>query len=232
MFNLLYLAAYGMQVAPSQSSAAGTLNLLKVFQSAPWIYSILFILSTAALAIGIYSLFTLREKKMMPEEFIQQIRGLLSEKRYETALSLCQQNNHFSSKVLSCAVYAHNGGAQAMIETMEAQGRRSSNSLWQQVSILNEIAFISPMLGLLGTVLGLFFAFYDSSQSSESLAGIFDGLGIAIGTTVAGLIVAILAMSLSSIIRFRIVGLMNTIETELLSLLSPLDLEFSKKERS
>lgn len=119
-----------------------------------------------------------------------------------------------------------------MIETMEAQGRRSSNSLWQQVSILNEIAFISPMLGLLGTVLGLFFAFYDSSQSSESLAGIFDGLGIAIGTTVAGLIVAILAMSLSSIIRFRIVGLMNTIETELLSLLSPLDLEFSKKERS
>mgnify|MGYP002148684401 CR=1 FL=1 len=79
------------------------------------------------------------------------------------------------------------------------------------------------MLGLLGTVLGLFFAFYDNNRSAESIASIFDGLGVAIGTTVMGLIVAILGMILHTTLKYRIVNLLNSIENESLALVTLID---------
>ena len=74
------------------------------------------------------------------------------------------------------------------------------------------------MLGLLGTVLGMFYAFYDLNRSFESVANLFDGFGIAVGTTVAGIIVAILAMVLHSIAKFRLVQCLSRVESEATSL--------------
>ena len=54
------------------------------------------------------------------------------------------------------------------------------------------------MIGLLGTVLGMFYAFYDLNRSMESISALFDGLGVSVGTTVGGLIVAILALMYST----------------------------------
>ena len=101
---------------------------------------------------------------------------------------------------------------------MQAEGRRCGMNLWQRISLLNDVAVIAPMLGLLGTVLGMFYAFYDNNQTPESIATIFDGLGIAIGTTVAGLIVAILAMVFHTTLKFRLVKLLNVIEDQALNL--------------
>lgn len=216
---LSHLGAIATQVAPA-ADGPGTLDLGRIFDGAPWIYSILLLLSIAAISLALYSFFTLRLSEMMPAELINQVRKLISEGRYETALTRCHDDKHFVAPILASALHAHKHGAQVMIEVMETEGKRRGNSLWQRISVLNEIAFISPMLGLLGTVLGLFFAFYDTSQTAENLTSIFDGLGIAIGTTVAGLMVAIMAMTLASLLRFRVVNLLNTIENELISLIS------------
>ena len=78
-----------------------------------------------------------------------------------------------------------------MIESMKGAGKRQTSFLWQKVSLLNDIAIVAPMLGLLGTVSGMFFAFYDLNRSLESISALFDGLGISVGTTLAGLVVAI-----------------------------------------
>ena len=85
------------------------------------------------------------------------------------------------------------------------------------------------MLGLLGTVVGLFFAFYDSSRSAETIASIFDGLGIAVGTTVVGLIVSILAMLFYTTLKFRVVSLLNTIENESLILATQVEMDVTSK---
>ena len=70
------------------------------------------------------------------------------------------------------------------------------------------------MLGLLGTVLGMFYAFYDLNRSMESVSLLFDGLGISVGTTVGGLVVAILAMILYSISKYRLVKILANVENE------------------
>jgi biopolymer transport protein ExbB len=101
-----------------------------------------------------------------------------------------------------------------MTETMRAEGKRSTVKFWQKLALLNDIAIIAPMLGLLGTVLGMFYAFYDVNRSLTSISALFDGLGISVGTTLAGLMVALLALMLHSFARYRLVKRLATIENE------------------
>lgn len=201
------------------------LDLMKVFKGAPIIYSVLILLSVIAFVTWLYSFFTLKLSDMMPSNFIHQIRSQLTDGRFDAALMTCQQDPNFSSNVIACGIAARKHGPQVMMEAMQAEGKRCSNSLWQRISILNDIAVVAPMLGLLGTVLGMFYAFYDANRTQESFSTIFDGLGIAMGTTVLGLFVAIAAMIFHTTLKYRVVKLLSCIENEALSLGSLIETE-------
>jgi hypothetical protein len=101
-----------------------------------------------------------------------------------------------------------------MLELMKAEGRRLSIAYWQKINILNDIAIIAPMLGLLGTVLGMFYAFYDLNRSAESISALFDGLGISVGTTVGGLVVAIMALMFHALTKYRLTKQLIYVEAE------------------
>jgi biopolymer transport protein ExbB len=101
---------------------------------------------------------------------------------------------------------------------MKSEGKRAGAAFWQRLSLLNDIVVIAPMLGLLGTVIGMFYAFYDVNRSVESINALFDGLGIAVGTTVMGLIVAILAMMFHTTLKYRVVSALSLVENEALTL--------------
>jgi len=207
----------------AQAPSDGVFDIVEVFKSCPIIYSILILMSIAATAVWLYSLATLRLNEMLPNDFLKKMRDFFNEKRYEAALSACEQEDSLGSRIIAAGIASRQHGAQLMVDAMRSEARRASNSLWQRVSLLNEIAVVAPMLGLLGTVVGLFFAFYNSGRSAESIASIFDGLGIAVGTTVVGLIVSILAMIFYTTLKFRVVQLMSTIETESLALVNLVD---------
>ena len=64
----------------------------------------------------------------------------------------------------------------------------------------------------------MFYAFYDVNRSVESINALFDGLGIAVGTTVVGLIVAILAMLFATTLKYRLVRSLSLVENEALAL--------------
>lgn len=154
---------------------------------------------------------------MMPEPFVKKIKGHLLEKRYDAAFAACQNSQNFLGHILASAIVARKYGHQTMVETMQLEGKRCGITLWQRISLLNDVAIIAPMLGLLGTVLGLFYAFYDVNRSPDTLISIFDGLGIAVGTTVAGLIVAIFAMIFYTTLKFRVIKILNALENEALA---------------
>ncbi len=212
------------QLVPSPQPE-GYLDLIKVFKSCPIIYTLLILMSLASMTIWTYSMITLRLSNMMPNDFIAQLRKLFLEKQYDTALSACEQQNSFAASLLSTALLSRKHGPQVMMESIKSEGRRAANSLWQRLSLLNEISVIAPMLGLLGTVVGLFFAFYDSSRSLDSITSVFDGLGIAIGTTVVGLVVSILSMIFYTTLKFRMIGLITTIENESLDMVRLIEIE-------
>lgn len=208
-----------------QETPEAYFDIVKVFQSCPIIYSLLLLMSIISLSVWLYSMITLRVSEMMPREFINKISNLLNNHNYDAALAYCKTEKNYTAAILSAGIAARKHGSQVMIETMNAEGRRAGLTLWQRISLLNEIAIVAPMLGLLGTVVGLFFAFYDSSRSAETIASIFDGLGIAVGTTVVGLIVSILAMIFYTTLKFRVVSLLNIIENETLALATQVEVE-------
>lgn len=216
-FLLLPISSFAQETTQVQEAY---FDIVKVFQSCPIIYSLLLLMSVAALSVWLYSMLTLRLKDMMPEAFMQSIRELFTAKRYDEALNLCQQDRNYASTIISAGIAARKHGPQLMMDAMQAEGRRFGNQVWQRVALLNEIAVVAPMLGLLGTVLGLFLAFYDSSHSVDSIASIFDGFGIAVGTTVVGLIVSILAMIFYTTLKFKVVNLLNVVENESLALVT------------
>ena len=224
------LGAQPLLAADSSGPQLGssTLDLAKVFQGAPVIYSILLALSMFSFILWLYSFLTLRLNDMMPRDFMNTVREQLTEGRLEAALNTCRQDDHFAAPIIASGLAARKHGSAVMLEAMQCEGKRKGSALWQRISLLNDVAVVAPMLGLLGTVLGMFFAFYDTSRTDESLTTIFDGLGIAIGTTVAGLVVAILAMVFFASLKFRVISLLNAVENETHELVSMIEAEPAK----
>lgn len=194
------------------------IDFKQVFAGSPTIYSTLLFLSVASLGLGLYSLLSLRSEQLMPNAPRQELKKLLMAGEYEAAATFCQKQNDLVSKMIGSGLSARQFGAHTIIDTMKSEGKRATNSFWQRLALLNDIAIIAPMLGLLGTVLGMFYAFYDLNRSVESITALFDGLGISVGTTVGGLVVAIIAMVLHSMTKYRLVRQLSLVESEANSL--------------
>lgn len=207
-----------MDILGTVPTSISHLDLREVLSGSPVIYTVLMLMSLFSFVVWLYSFFTLKMSHLMPSVFLKKVREQLIDKRYDAARITCEQAHHITASIIASGIAARKHGHHVMMEAMQAEGKRSGVTLWQRISLLYDVAIIAPMLGLLGTVLGLFYAFYDVNRSQDTLAAIFDGLGIAVGTTVGGLIVAIFAMIFYTTLKFRVVRLLNTIENEALAL--------------
>jgi biopolymer transport protein ExbB len=200
--------------APVQTTKHVQINMREVFSGAPIIYSILVLMSLGALTLWIYHMMLMRKEKLMPSEFADSVENRLAVGNWQDALALCRKENSLLSTLIQAAITARHEGSQAMIERMQTEGKRATSFFWQRLSLLNDIALIAPMIGLLGTVLGMFYAFYDINRSVDSMYALFDGLGISVGTTVAGLILAIISLFFHSTLKYRLVRQLSTTETK------------------
>lgn len=209
--------------ADTSTHSLASLNLKEIFSAAPVIYTLLLLLSIIAFTLWSYALVTFRGKDTLLGKSGEDLKKLLEEKKYDAALAFCSaQKKSLIARLLLTAISSRHHGAQFVVEAMKAEGKRVTSGTWQKISLLNDIVIVSPMLGLLGTVLGMFYAFYDLNRSAETLSTLFDGLGIAVGSTVAGLIVAILSMLFATTLKYRTMKTLSTIENEAISLSHPL----------
>lgn len=205
------------------AAASIALDVKKVFGSAPIIYTLLAAMSVAALGIWLYSLYTFRTKDIMPADFRKELRALLEKEQYEPARQFCSEKGNLLAALIQTGLTTRKLGPQVMMDAIKSEGKRASTAFWQRLSLLNDIVIIAPMLGLLGTVIGMFYAFYDVNRSVESINALFDGLGIAVGTTVMGLIVAIFSMILYTTLKYRVVNTLSMVENEALGLSALID---------
>lgn len=230
MQKMNYLQYLTLILIPTFGWSNTTLEIQKVFGASPIIYGTLFSLSIFAMTIWLYSLITFREKQLVSDQFVEELEKLLISEEIDRAKDLCIQTKSPLSSIVLAGIETRNLGAQVMIDSMKTEGKRISTPFWQRLSLLNDIAIISPMLGLLGTVIGMFYAFYDVNRSVESINALFDGLGIAVGTTVLGLIVAIISMLFSTTLKYRFIKVFSLIETKSLHLSTKISTSNKKEE--
>ncbi|MEI6242092.1 MAG: MotA/TolQ/ExbB proton channel family protein [Chlamydiota bacterium] len=200
-----------------------SMNLKEVFSAAPIIYSSLLLLSIGAFSLWAYTLFSLRKKDVLTPDMIRDLRDLLSKKDYQAAHAYCEKQKTLLTRMVSAGLGARHHGTEFMVESIKAEGKRATAVFWQRVALLNDVILVAPMLGLLGTVLGMFYAFYDINRSAETLSCIFDGLGLSLGSTVAGLIVAITAVVFYTTLKHRLFQTLNALENEVVLLSTLID---------
>jgi len=158
----------------------------------PLMYPIL-LCSILFIAILIERLYHLHRAKIDTGQFISGIRNILKKRDIADAISICEETPGPVAHIVKAGILKHGCPKEEIKETIEDAGQHEIPRLEKNLNVLATIAHISPLLGLLGTVLGMIGAFQRIQAESgrvnaEDLA---EGIWEALVTTAAGLCVAI-----------------------------------------
>jgi biopolymer transport protein ExbB len=151
-------------------------------------------------------LLTIRRQELIPEELQVQLRDLLSRGQVKETEAACQANPSFLSFVMLQGLAERDGGWPAVEKALEDALAEQAARLLRKIEYLSVIGNIAPMVGLLGTVTGMIFAFQEvaASQGAAGAGDLAEGIYQALVTTVGGLIVAIPSLAAFAILRNRV----------------------------
>lgn len=219
--------ALATQSAPSTS-------LLELIQAGGAIGYIIIMLSLVAVALAIFHVFQIRETALAPPGLVDELDRLLQKHKVDEAIEFCDdpENSAFITSVMSAGLLRYKRspfGSLELKSSLEDAGRDQVARLYRSTDAMALLATIAPMLGLLGTVVGINGAFATISQAegigrADALAG---DISLALVTTIMGLILAIPTTAAVTFFRNRIDGLASDIAT----VIDDLALHLEKPER-
>ena len=167
---------------------------------------LLFALSVTSFYLVIDQLITIRRTTLMPEGLAEQVQQLLAGGQIRDADEVCRSRPSFLSFVLVHGLSEVDGGWTAAEKALEDALAEQAARLLRKTEYLSVIGNIAPMVGLLGTVMGMIMAFQRVAvtQGSAGAADLAEGIYQALVTTVGGLIVAIPSLGAFAIFRNRV----------------------------
>lgn len=159
------------------------------------IIAVLFVLLFVAVYLYFERLFAIKAASKMDSNFMNQIRDQVSNGNIQAAKVLCAQHNTPVSRLTEKGISRIGSPLDDINTAIENAGRLEVYKLEKNVSILATIAGAAPMIGFLGTVIGMVLAFHQLATSSgqAEMGTLAEGIYTAMTTTVAGLIVGIIA---------------------------------------
>ena len=163
-------------------------------------------LSLTAAYLVFEQLMTLRRADIIPAGLGERFRELLANGKVAEAEALCRERPSLLSFVLLNGLSEIEGGWTAVEKALEDATAEQSARLYRKIEYLSVIGNIAPMVGLLGTVIGMIFAFHQVavSRGSAGAGDLAEGIYQALVTTVGGLIVAIPSLGAFAVFRNRV----------------------------
>ena len=204
-------------------------NLWQVLQAGGPAMIPLGILSVITLMLVIAFLFSMRRGSVVTKRFMQTADALIRKRDFLGLLAVSNRHNEAIARVVQRMMNFLTKNPKATIveirEIAQTEGIRQASALNQQVAYLADIGTIAPMVGLLGTVIGIVRSFgviaIDAAATRPTMLA--QGIGEALIATAAGLLIGIPAMAAYSFFRGRAHALISDLEaasTQLLALLS------------
>ena len=218
---LLLAPAVGWAVTPDRAAAGPGLHLKTlgdVIHAGGWCMYPILGLSVIGLFLAIYFLFSLREEVVYPSMFLGQAEAAIRQGDNEGLRQHCQGNDSAAAKVILAALeqldVREKVDYEVIQSALEDEGSRQASLLWARVQYLLDIAVVAPMIGLLGTVLGMLQSFSNLQAEVGAVIplAMAQGVAVAIITTVGGLMVGIPAMLLYAVFRTRVTRLVAGLE--------------------
>lgn len=169
------------------------------------------ICSIVALAFFMERYLNLKESKVLPDRLGEAI-SLLGDGKAKMAASLARDLDSPASRVLQAGLRREGYPLQDVERGMEDQAQKEMNRLRANIRPLTLVANISPLLGLLGTVIGIQSAFQRVKVGLGKPEELAEGIETALVTTIAGLCVAIPALLLAAYLSTKVRKLMESMD--------------------
>jgi biopolymer transport protein ExbB len=180
-------------------------ELLSIFEKGGvMMYPILFS-SVLMMGIAIERLYNLRRKNVINSDFLRNVKNQWDWKDIKKTLQLCNNFDNSLSRILKVGVLRVGGKLDEIERAIEGAGQHEASLMNSNLRVLGAVANITPMMGLLGTVLGMIKAFNVISLSGTGNPGLVaSGISEALITTAAGMAVGIPALVLYHYFRGKI----------------------------
>ncbi len=196
-------------LAQATEEAAPNISYFKVLVMGGGVIGyILWALNIVTWGLSIMYFINIRRTVLLPPMTTVQLQEMFEARQYREVLEATEEDPSFLGTVMHAALSEASYGYSSMERAMEEASEAQTTKHLRSIEWLNLIGNIGPMLGLMGTVWGMIGAFFTIVQEGqakpEKMAG---DIGVALVTTLLGLVVAVPALSVYAIMRNRIDGL-------------------------
>jgi len=200
----------GGQANPTEIS----LSVYDLALKGGWIMAILGVLSIIAVYIFIERFLAIKKASHDDKHFMNNIRDFIHNGRLDSALALCRNNESPIARMIEKGLIRIGRPLGDINIAIENVGKLEVSRMEKNIAGLATIAGAGPMLGFLGTVIGMVVAFYDMSMAGNNIdiALLSNGIYQAMVTTVGGLIVGIMAYVFYNVLVARIEKLVFILE--------------------
>jgi len=226
---LLYTVQEGTELLTDGESVEKTLSIIELIRSGGAAGQIIILLLFALLMIATYiyfeRLFAIKAASKMDTNFMNQIKDHISNGKIDSAQVLCAQVNLPVSRLISKGITRIGKPLEDIHTAIENAGKLEVYGLEKNVSVLATISGAAPMIGFLGTVIGMILAIFELANAGGQIdiELLSNGLYTAMTTTVAGLIVGIIGYIAYNHLVVRtnkVIHLMEANSVEFLDLLN------------
>ncbi|WP_334131075.1 MotA/TolQ/ExbB proton channel family protein [Silanimonas lenta] len=198
--------------------------MLELVIAGGWVMVPILLLAVGAIGITVERAWTLRRREVLPPGLGEEVRQWAKGRQLDPRHIEVLRSNSPLGALLAAALDVRHRSREVIKERIEDTGRHVLHELERFLPTLGTIAAVAPLLGLLGTVLGMismFMAILDAGVGDANrLAG---GIGQALISTAAGLIVAIPALVLYRWFRSRVAGYVVEMEKEAIALVDAIE---------
>ncbi len=199
-------------------------SLLEMATKGGWLMLVLLALSIVAIYIFAERLVAINHASRLDRNFIKDINDYIQDGKIKSAISLCEKADSPISRMVEKGLYRI-GKPLADIQTaVENVGSSEVANLEKGLPILATIAGGAPMIGFLGTVMGMVQAFFNMAQAGNNIdiTLLSGGIYTAMVTTVGGLIVGIIAYFGYNFLASRVQGVVAKMESTSVELMDML----------
>ena len=229
-------AAGATPTAPGASQPVNAVTLWKLIQDGGWAMIPLGFLSVVTVMLVLVYLFTLRRSAILTPHYMNTADVLLKKRDYLGLLAISSRHSEAVARVvqrtLDFATKNPTASFEVIREIAETEAGSQAASLQHRTVYLADIGMLSPMIGLLGTVMGIIrsFGLLGSGQTATSRDLLLaNGVSEALVATASGLVLGITAMFFYSLFRNRVQSLISDLEIASAHILGLIALNYNKK---
>jgi len=226
LFQIDTIDAMAQELALAEQPVQESINLWTMAQYGGWIMIILALMLAWAVYIFVERMLTIKDATKEDKSFMDRIRDYIHEGKIDSALNLCHETNTPSARMVEKGISRIGRPMQDVQVAIENVGNLEIGNLEKNLVIMATIAGGAPMLGFLGTVLGMVQTFYNMSQNAGGIiemSALSEGMYQAMVTTIGGLIVGILAMFAYNFLVARIDRVVRGLESRTLEFMDLLN---------